>query len=121
MERREALRLLGMAATVPLIPREAYAILRAARSEVDSGGALHTLSAKQNATISRMAEMMLPETATPGAKSARVNEFIDLILTEWYNPDERTRFLGGLANVDVISQKYFGKHFTDCAETEQVK
>jgi len=121
MKRREALRLLGTAAALPLLPREAYAILRAARAEVDSDSTLHTLSAKQNATISRMAEMILPETDTPGAKSTRVNEFIDLILTEWYNPEERARFLDGLANVDAISQKYFGKNFTDCAEAEQVK
>ena len=87
MERREALRLLGMAAALPLIPRESYAILRSARSKVDSdGGALRTLSAKQDATVTRMAELILPETDTPGARAARVNEFIDLILTEWYNP-----------------------------------
>jgi hypothetical protein len=121
MERREALRLLGIAAALPLIPRESYAILRAARSEVDSGGALGTLTAKQNATVTRMAELILPETDTPGARAARVNEFIDLILTEWYNPEERARFLDGVANVDAISQKGFGKDFTECAETEQVK
>lgn len=122
MERREALRLLGMAAALPLIPRESYAILRSARSEVDSGsGALRTLSAKQDATVTRMAELILPETDTPGARAARVNEFIDLILTEWYNPEERARFLDGLANVDAVSQKYFGRDFTECEEAEQVK
>jgi len=120
MERREALRLLG-AAALPLIPRELYAVLRAARAKIDSGVALRTLSAKQSATVSRMAEMILPETDTPGAKSARVNEFIDLILTEWYNPEERARFLDGLANVDASSQKYFGKDFTECGEAEQDK
>ena len=120
MERREALRLLG-AAALPLIPRELYAVLRAARAEIDSGVALRTLSAKQNATVRRMAEMILPETDTPGAKSARVNEFIDLILTEWYNPEERARFLDGLANVDAVSHKVFGKDFTECAEAEQDK
>jgi Gluconate 2-dehydrogenase subunit 3 len=121
MERREALRLLGTAVTLQLIPGELYAVLRAARAEVDSGGALRTLNAKQNATVTRMANMILPETDTPGAGAARVNEFIDLIVTEWYNDEERARFLDGLANVDVDSQKSFGKNFVECTEAEQVK
>jgi hypothetical protein len=121
MERREALRLLASAAALPLIPGELYAVLRAARAEVDSRGALRTLNANQNAMVHRMAELILPETDTPGAGAARVNEFIDLILTEWYNPVERARFLDGLANADAISHKYFGKNFTECAEAEQVK
>src|SRR5262245_12567022 len=100
MERREALRLLGSAAMLQLIPGELFAVLRAARVEVDSGGALRTLHAKQNATVTRMADLILPETDTPGAGTARVNEFIDLIVTEWYNDEERARFLDGLANVD---------------------
>jgi hypothetical protein len=121
MERREALRLLASAAALPLIPGEVAALLRAARAEVDSGGSLHTFDAKQNATVIRMAEMIVPETDTPGAASARVNEFIDLIVTEWYNDEERKRFLNGLANVDAVSQKSYGKNFIDCAEAEQVK
>jgi hypothetical protein len=121
MERREALRLLGSAVTLQLIPGELYAVLRAARAEVDSGGALRTLNAKHNATVTRMANMILPETDTPGAGAARVTEFIDLIVTEWYNDEERARFLDGLANVDVASQKSFGKNFVDCSEAQQVK
>jgi len=121
MERREALRLLGSAAMLQLIPDQLFAVLRAARAEVDSGGALRTLNAKQNTTVNRMTNLILPETDTPGAGAARVNEFIDLILTEWYNDEERARFLDGLASVDAVSEKSFGKDFVACTEAEQVK
>jgi hypothetical protein len=121
MDRREALRMLAAAVALPLIPEELFGVLRAARAEVDSGDALHTLSAKQNATATRMTELILPETDTPGAKTARVNEFIDLILTEWYSNEERERFLKGVANVDGVSQKFYGKNFVECTEAEQIK
>jgi Gluconate 2-dehydrogenase subunit 3 len=120
MERREALRLLATASALPLIPGELFALLRAARVAADSGaGALRTLNPQQNATVTRMAELILPETDTPGATSARVNEFIDLILTEWYGEQERVRFLEGLTQVDIVSQQY-GKNFTECAASQQV-
>jgi len=120
MERREALRLLATASALPLIPGELFALLRTARVAADSGGTLHTLNAQQNATVTRMAELILPETDTAGATAARVNEFIDLILTEWYGEEERERFLRGLANLDSLSQIY-GKNFIECTEIQQVK
>ena len=46
-------------------------------------------------------------------------EFIDLILTEWYEDPERARFLSGLADVDSSSQALFGKDFVDCSSLQQ--
>jgi len=121
MERREALRLLAAAATLPRIPGELFALLRTARSAVESDGRLHALNAKQNALVTRMAELILPETDTPGATAAHVNQFIDLILSEWYGEEERRIFLDGLNEVDAACQKSFGKNFTDCDNPQQVK
>lgn len=121
MERREAIRLLATAAALPLIPTELLGLLRTARTAAEGGSALRTLNAQQNATVTRLAELILPETDTPGATAARVNEFIDLILTEWYSNEERERFLSGLANVDTFSQTSFGKNFLACKESQQVK
>jgi Gluconate 2-dehydrogenase subunit 3 len=119
MERREALRLLATAAAIPLVPGEMSALLRAARVEAQSGGTLRTLNPQQNALVVRMAEIILPETKTPGATTARVNEFIDLILTEWYSPEERDHFLAGLADVDARSRARFGKDFVALAVDQQ--
>ncbi len=67
-----------------------------------------------------MAEQIIPATDTPGAKGARVNEFIDVILTEWATPEERAHFLEGLAGIDKQSQQLFGKNFVDASSEQQL-
>lgn len=121
MERREALRLLASAAALSLVPQQLRAVLREARAGIGDLPALRTLNAQQNATVTTMAEMIIPETETPGAKAARVNEFIDLILTEWHNDEERSLFLNGLADVDATSRTLFGKEFVGCAPAQQTE
>ncbi len=75
---------------------------------------LRTLNPHQNATLVTMTDLIIPETDTPGAKAVRVNEFIDLILTEWAHDDERQRFLAGLDDVDKRSNAIFAKEFRRC-------
>jgi hypothetical protein len=67
-----------------------------------------------------MIDQIIPETDTPGAKGARVNEFIDVILTEWANDTERKNFLDGLAGVDKKSNELFAKGFADASPPQQL-
>lgn len=117
MRRREALRLLITGAALPALPPEAFALFRAAHP--GEGYALRTLNPHQNATVVTMTDLIIPATDTPGAKGAKVNEFIDLILTEWATEDERTNFLKGLAGVDKESNEIFGKDFVDASAEQQ--
>jgi hypothetical protein len=48
-----------------------------------------------------------------------VNEFIDLLLTEWYDDEDRAKFLAGLASVDTQSHDLYGKDFVDCTPIQQ--
>src|SRR6185437_15715123 len=84
MKRRDALKLIAGAAAVPaLYSQDLFALGREIHQQLGSTAALKTLKPQQNATVIAMAEMIIPATDTPGAKAARVNEFIDLILTDW--------------------------------------
>ena len=109
MQRREVIRLLLGTAALPLLPREVFALLSQVHNELPATPALKTLNPHQDATVTTMAELIIPQTETPGAKAVRVNEFIDLILTEWCDDEDRTKFLAGLANVDTQSRDLFGK------------
>ena len=117
MQRRDALRLLVTGAVLPTLTPEVFAFFREAHPA--AGYALRTLNSHQNATVVAMTDLIVPATDTPGAKGALVNEFIDLILTEWATEEERAHFLGGLAGVDQHSKELFGKDFVDASPAQQ--
>jgi hypothetical protein len=117
MQRRELFRLLGAGAVLPAMTPEIFTLLRQAQPGAEYK--LRTLDVHQNATVVAMIDLVIPATDTPGAKGARVNEFIDLILTDWAVPEERTAFLDGLAGIDKQSNELFGKKFVDASAAQQ--
>lgn len=121
MDRREALQLLMGGATLQLAPADLFATLRKARMLLDTQTVPRTLDPDQNATVTAIAEMIIPKTETSGATDVGASQFIDLILTEWYNEEERSRFLHGLADVDVRTQALFGKKFVACSPDQRAK
>ncbi|MGB7846785.1 MAG: gluconate 2-dehydrogenase subunit 3 family protein [Candidatus Acidiferrum sp.] len=117
MHRRDLLRLLSAAAVTPLLPAEPSLLLRQAQPA--PGYTLRTFTPHQNDTIVAMIDLIIPETDTPGAKAARVNEFMDVILTDWATTEEKTRFLSGLDDADAQSDALFGKEFVNAAILQQ--
>lgn len=121
MHRREALRLLAAGTALPLATPRLFAVLREARALVGTQATRQTLGPHENATVTAIAEMIIPKTETPGAADAGVPAFIDLILTEWYTDQERARFMNGLADVDARSQRLFSKDFLECSPDQQAE
>jgi len=117
MQRRELFKLLSAGAVMPVVDFPVLAMFQAAQPK--SNYTLRTLNPHQNATLVTMTDLIIPETDTPGAKAVRVNEFIDLILTDWAHDDERQRFLAGLDDVDKRSNAIFAKDFIDAAPLQQ--
>jgi hypothetical protein len=118
MQRRDALRIFAAGAVLPVFSPELFALFR--QAQPPPGYSLRTLTPHLNDTVVAMAEQIIPATDTPGAKGARVNEFIDIILTEWATPDERAHFLDGLAEIDKQSQQLFGKNFAEASFEQQL-
>ncbi|HPF46469.1 MAG: gluconate 2-dehydrogenase subunit 3 family protein [Alphaproteobacteria bacterium] len=50
--------------------------------------------------VAEMADMIIPDTDTPGAKAALVHDYIHAIVGDWYYDDERENFMRGLKAVD---------------------
>ncbi len=121
MNRREALRLLAGGAALQLAPAKMVALLREARGVLGAYPAVQTLNSHQGETLKVMAEMILPRTETPGATDVGATEFIDLMLTEWYEESDRKRFLSGLADVDARTQHLFHADFIHCNADRQAE
>ncbi len=72
----------------------------------------------QNETVTVLSELIIPTTETPGAKAAKVNEFIDLMLSE--ESEERKRdFIRGLVWMDKKSNELFGANLKDATPEQQ--
>ena len=121
MDRRDALRLLATGAAFQLAPRNVLIVLREARTLLATPVPLRTLNPHQDATVKAMAELILPKTDTPGASDVGAGEFIDLMLTEWYDEQDRTRFLNGLSEVDRHTKDLFGKNFVEASPDQQAE
>jgi hypothetical protein len=121
MRRREVVKFLGAALALPFIPANAEKALALAADAHRrlGGGFFRTLNPDQQRLVTMIAEMIIPETDTPGATSVRVPEFIDLILTEWASDEERASFLAGLNDIDVQSVAMGSPRFLDLAELKR--
>jgi hypothetical protein len=129
MHRREMLKVIGAAAALPFVPKRADAAVRLAESvhrrldeeRLATGArrALRVLTPEQNELVTTIAELIIPETDTPGATSVHVNEFVDLLLAEWFDDADRARFLAGLDEIDRESRATYGKRFVELAGPER--
>src|SRR5579872_5758474 len=104
MDRRQFLERFGGASAalsgVALLP--GFDVLaRQAHERAKAAPDLRTLSAAQDATVTLIADILLPQTDTIGAKAVGVSRFIDVLLSESMLDEQRSRFLEGLAQIDA--------------------
>lgn len=71
---------------------------------------------QQFETVDQLSEIIIPATDTPGAHAAGVAAFIEHIVADWYDHEERQVFLKGLADVDARSVRISGKAFVDAPD-----
>ena len=72
-----------------------------ARRAPAAGWRPRVLDTDQAEMVATIAEHILPETDTPGARAVGVHRFIDAMVAESYAADERQQFLTALAALDA--------------------
>ncbi len=73
----------------------------------------------QASTVEILSERIIPATDTPGARGARVVEYIDLILHDG-EAEVRNLFLEGIGHLDGIALRRHEQPFARCTESQQV-
>lgn len=72
-------------------------------------------------TVELIAEAIIPQTDTPGASAARVHEFVDMMLTDFYTEEARRRFLDRLAELDGRALALYDRSFAEARSEERAE
>jgi len=144
IERREALRFIGIAsaaATFPGFSRWAFACSHKPLEPLAALGTAQTyqplfFTGEQFRIVEQIAEMIIPADDTPGAKEAGVAEFIDFMAanrvavnarSEIRSTDDairqgeaaQVRLVSGIDWINAHSKSEFGHSFMDCSAEQQ--
>ncbi len=76
------------------------------------------LTPEQAELLATLAELIIPETDTPGARNARVHEHIDLVLSH-ETKEVQQEFRKGLAEVDRLSRNRHQEAFVRLSPQDQ--
>lgn len=79
------------------------------------------LSGDQLAMVERVADIIMPETDTPGAVSAGVHRFIDVMLEGWASPDTQRGFVGELAYIERRAAEFGMQSFLQGSPEQQFR
>ena len=72
-------------------------------------------------TIAALSENIIPtDSHSPGAKAARVDEFVNETVSASGQAIQRL-WVDGLAAVNKLAEREFGKSFADCSADQQIK
>ena len=120
ISRREALHhltlLVGGAISAPAVS----AILSGCRAEpAPAAWTPEALTTDQVDLLGTLVDLIIPPTDTPGAKDAGVPVFIDKLLRDWVESEDRVRFQAGLAAVDEEMQETHGVAFREATPEQQ--
>ncbi|HMB92936.1 MAG TPA: gluconate 2-dehydrogenase subunit 3 family protein [Rhodothermales bacterium] len=124
LNRREAIqRVTAMLGGIALVGGSA--LLTGCRDEKNEGSgeadATPTLfSDEEIAYLDEIAETILPETETPGAKAAGVGAFMAVMVTDTYEADEQQAFRNGMDQLNEACQQMHGTSFMEATPEQRL-
>ena len=117
MHRRNALRQLAIIlGGVTLTPE----IMANSLAKASSGAVLTGFGADKLTLLAELAETIIPQTDTPGAKAAGVPAFIGVLVEDCLPAKEQKVFWDGLDSAQSACIKMFGKNFETCDEKQRI-
>jgi hypothetical protein len=117
MQRRTALRQLAtLLGGLTLTPE----IMARTLASAASGAIPQHLGADKMAILAEIAETIIPETDTPGAKAAGVPGFIALMLEDCTAPAEQEVFWAGLDAAEQQCMAMFGTSIVNATATQRI-
>ena len=121
MNRRELLQrvayLMGGAISAPAV----LGVLNGCSAKKEETWQPVFLSKEQGALVAEVTEIIIPRTDTPGAKDAGVPAFIDVMLKDVFEEEDRQRYVTGLNAFDDAARTAHGKVFVELSKSQQTE
>ncbi|HEY0434424.1 MAG TPA: gluconate 2-dehydrogenase subunit 3 family protein [Chitinophagaceae bacterium] len=109
MDRRELLKMIAVLTGGAVVGADAF-LTGCKNPETKAGSAL-AFSEEDVPYLDEIAETILPATNTPGAKAAKVGQFMTVIVNDCYDPDDQKSFHDGMKKLDDDFNKKYGTSF----------
>ena len=117
LSRREALKNVGLLLGIS-IPLAKWEVLSA--TVIDKDFTPQFFNSNEFLMISNMVDLIIPRTDSPGALDAKVNNYIDMMLSEWASRQTQKKFQLGIANLNQAAKKQFTLNFNDCSKQQKI-
>ena len=109
MERRDLLKQIALLTGGIMVGGELFLSGCKSAAKIEAG-----FTSGSIALLDEVGETIIPATNTPGAKAAKIGEFMKTFVTDCYTPEEQTAFTKGIVQLEEACNKMFGKSFMDC-------
>jgi gluconate 2-dehydrogenase gamma chain len=102
VDRRRILQGLSLLLGSAALPQVAHALVKGGGRGLELLNPFFTRA--QRRTVAALSERIMPTSDTPGAIAAKVPEFIEMMLGDWYEAADRAAFIRDLAALDSYSR-----------------
>lgn len=120
MNRRKALKNTGLLAGASVMIPSFLALLQSCSEEQRLDWQPLFLDPEEAQFISKLVDMILPRTDTPGALDVKVDMFLDKVFAKTYNEEAQKRIRLDIAKFNADCKQTYGNVFTDLSSTDQI-
>src|ERR1700712_4302390 len=120
MNRREALSSVALLLGGTIIGSEFF-LSGCTNADKKIGTAGINFSPEDIAFLDEVGDTIIPATDTPGAKEAKIGEFMHVIVRDCYEKENQQIFVDGMGKLNAASNKLNGKGFMASTPEERKK
>jgi hypothetical protein len=118
MNRREALSSVALLLGGTIIGAEMF-LSGCTNADKNIGTAGLNFSPEDISFLDEVGDTIIPRTDTPGAKDAKIGDFMHTIVRDCYDEKQQKIFIDGMSSLDKASKQKSGKYFLEASPDER--
>jgi Gluconate 2-dehydrogenase subunit 3 len=114
MDRRELLKMIALLTGGVVIGGEVFLTGCKTGAKMDAG-----FTAANISLLDEIGETIIPTTATPGAKAAKIGELMKIMVSDCYTEKQQAMFTKGISELEDACKKANNKSFMECTPQQR--